>query len=87
MEDMGADRVVTRDVACLVLTLLLREVAMTAAQPGFRPQHWEEIKLKYSPKLAGRCEDIEELNKTYLCTLCKSCARYVVHALTKCACV
>lgn len=50
VEDVGADRAVTRDVACLVLTLLLSEVAMTAAQPGFRPQHKGEIKTKIQSK-------------------------------------
>ena len=44
MEDMGADRAVTRDVECLVLTLLLSEVAMTAAR------HREEIKAKIQSK-------------------------------------
>lgn len=49
-ENMGAERAVTRDVACLVLTLLLSEGAMKVARLGFSPRHREEIKTKIQSK-------------------------------------
>lgn len=50
MGDMRAERAETRDVACLVLTLLLSKGAMKTARPGFSPQHTEGIKTKIQSK-------------------------------------